>query len=990
MAFSNEDQINQISKTVFVTNFPDHIRAQDLWGLCKVYGSVVDVYIPFKKSKTGKRFAFICFIKVNNLERLIENLCTILIGSFHLYANTVCFNRKPRQKGMFNNSNMNQNNGKGNFSNTTSVGNSKGSFASILKEGVHQQPVTTTPTLVLDDLCLKDCDFSSSLMCQVKDVTAIPNLHIILSEEGFQSIHITYLGGLWVLIKFESFDVLEKFCKHVGISSWFSSIKPPINSFVSNERIVWISIEGLPINAWTSNTFSKFAQKWGDLIVIIKGVVYWIRAKELDAWVPKFLNESDNSSSEDDFYDSDEGNKDDEEEINSKQDDIEDEHVSVTSGMHEKGTSNDKEVEHVSETCDMQQEEPINDKDTSNPKGDNSQSSDPFNIYKLLRKKENKHHHSKDSGPSHPPGFTPEFVSVNKEEGSISVNNNQNSTSGKKSVSYHNVKVSNTCMPITGGSILDVMDDLVKVCWGNLTFDHAVSPSVGNSGDVSKKRDLWDYLCTMINRWEGETVVMGDFNEVCTEQERFGTYFNIHGANVFNKFISLAGLVDIPLGGYSYTWAHKSSSKMSKLDRFLITEGFDKFVEEKWNDMNVMDSNALIRLKKKLQLLKVEIKAWVKERRNHISKAKTSTKCMLTEVDKIIDQGKWDDDILIKRASLMKELNEINSKEALDVSQKAKIRWSIEGDENSKYFHGILNSKRSQLSIRGILHNGDWIVDPIRVKAEFFNHFSNQFSNPSTARISLDSYFPNRLKAEQAEDLECNISYDEIKKAVWDCGTNKSPGPDGFTFEFFRKFWNIMSNDIVAAVTQFFSTGIFPPGCNSNFIALIPKTQDAKVIKDFRPISLIGSIYKIIAKILANRLSMVISDLINEVQTAFVPNRQILDGPFILNELISWCKHKKINAMIFKIDFEKAFDSVRWDYLDDILKSFGFGDKWRSWIAGCLNSAKDDAVFVGEWNISNIKTIVRVLKCFFMASGLKINLSKSKLSGIGVSKKEVD
>ncbi|GKA67445.1 RNA-directed DNA polymerase, eukaryota [Tanacetum coccineum] len=579
------------------------------------------------------------------------------------------------------------------------------------------------------------------------------------------------------------------------------------------------------------------------------------------------------------------------------------------------------------------------------------------------------------------------------------------------------------------------------MCWGNLTFDHAVSPSVGNSGgilcvwdsntfikdhvsssdyflaimgtwtptatkllvisvyapqDVSEKRDLWDYLCTMINRWEGETVVMGDFNEVRTEQERFGTYFNIHGANVFNKFISLAGLVDIPLGGYSYTWAHKSASKMSKLDRFLISEGllidfpnlsglcldrhlsdhrpiimceskldygpipfrmfhswflmegFDKFVEEKWNDMNVMDSNALIRLKKKLQLLKVEIKAWVKERRNHISKAKTSTKCMLTEVDKIIDQGKWDDDILIKRASLMKELNEINSKEALDVSQKAKIRWSIEGDENSKYFHGILNSKRSQLSIWGILHNGDWIVDPIRVKAKFFNHFLNQFLNPSTTRISLDSYFPNRFKAEKAEDLECNISYDEIKKAVWDCGTNKSPGPDGFTFEFFQKFWNIMSNDIFAVVTQFFSTGIFPPGCNSNFIALILKTQDAKVIKDFRPISLIGSIYKIISKILANRLSMVISDLINEVQTAFVPNRQILDGPFIPNELISWCKHKKINAMIFKIDFEKAFDSVRWDYLDDILKSFGFGDKWRSWIAGCLNSAKGSVLINGS------------------------------------------
>ncbi|GJY85319.1 RNA-directed DNA polymerase, eukaryota [Tanacetum coccineum] len=168
------------------------------------------------------------------------------------------------------------------------------------------------------------------------------------------------------------------------------------------------------------------------------------------------------------------------------------------------------------------------------------------------------------------------------------------------------------------------------------------------------------------------------------------------------------------------------------------------------------------------------------------------------------------------------------------------------------------------------------------------------------------------------------------------------------------------------------------------------------------------------------------SDLISDVQTAFVSNRQILDGPFILNELLAWCKHKKVNAMIFKVDFEKTFDSVRWDYLDDVLRSFGFGDKWRKWISGCLNSARgsvlingspttevleaglykgisinnslmishlfyaDDAVFVGKWDISNIKVIVNVLKCFFMASGLKINLHKSKLMGIGVSKEDID
>ncbi|GJW56265.1 RNA-directed DNA polymerase, eukaryota [Tanacetum coccineum] len=390
------------------------------------------------------------------------------------------------------------------------------------------------------------------------------------------------------------------------------------------------------------------------------------------------------------------------------------------------------------------------------------------------------------------------------------------------------------------------------------------------------------------------------------------------------------------------------------------------------------------------------------------------------------------------------------------MAQKAKIRWAIEGDENSKYFHGIINKKRSQLAIRSVLVDGEWIEDPFKVKNEFLHHFSNRFSMPTGPNISLLPHMFNQISLDQNAELESDVTYEEIKKAVWDCGTNKSPGPDGFTFEFFRKYWKIIQQDVVNAVQEFFASSKFPPGCNSSFITLIPKKLEAKVVKDFRPISLIGSFYKIVAKILANRLSLVMSDLISEVQSAFVSKRQILDGPFILNELISWCKYHKIKAMIFKADFEKAFDSVRWDYLDGILSNFGFGVKWRGWIQGCLNSAMgsilvngspssefkfhkglkqgdplspflfilvmeslhisfnnilnaglykgiriddsltlshlfyaDDAVFIGKWDKANVITIVNMLKCFYLASGLKINIHKSKIMGIGTTHEEV-
>ncbi|GJZ90350.1 RNA-directed DNA polymerase, eukaryota [Tanacetum coccineum] len=212
---------------------------------------------------------------------------------------------------------------------------------------------------------------------------------------------------------------------------------------------------------------------------------------------------------------------------------------------------------------------------------------------------------------------------------------------------------------------------------GNLAFDHAVSSSVDYflaimgtwtptstkplvilvyaPQELSKKRELWGYLCSLIDRWGGETVVLGEFNEVRMEQERFGSTFNIQGANAFNNFISLAGLLDLfPHLSSLCLDRHLSDHRPiimfeSKLDYGPIPfrmfhssfkiEGFDKFVEDTWDSMNVMDSNGLIRMKKKLQLIKNAIKSWVKEKKNLMNEANFAIKCKLTEVDKLLDRG---------------------------------------------------------------------------------------------------------------------------------------------------------------------------------------------------------------------------------------------------------------------------------------------------------------------------------------------------------------
>ncbi|CAJ2670867.1 unnamed protein product [Trifolium pratense] len=137
-------------------------------------------------------------------------------------------------------------------------------------------------------------------------------------------------------------------------------------------------------------------------------------------------------------------------------------------------------------------------------------------------------------------------------------------------------------------------------------------------------------------------------------------------------------------------------------------------------------------------------------------------------------------------------------------------------------------------------------------------------------------------------------------------------------------------------------------GINATFIALIPKTDSPQRLNDFRPISLVGCLYKILAKVLANRLRQVIGSVISESQTAFVKNRQILDGILIANEIVDEARKYKKDLMLFKVDFEKAYDSVDWGYLDDVMGRMSFPTLWRKWIRECVCTATASVLVNGS------------------------------------------
>nr|GEY89976.1 RNA-directed DNA polymerase, eukaryota, reverse transcriptase zinc-binding domain protein [Tanacetum cinerariifolium] len=477
----------------------------------------------------------------------------------------------------------------------------------------------------------------------------------------------------------------------------------------------------------------------------------------------------------------------------------------------------------------------------------------------------------------------------------------------------------------------------IKACWGNFNFDHTYSPSVGASGgilcvwdpkifsknnhtisdyfimvrgvwipsgkkmliisiyapqELSEKRMLWDYMEAVINNWNGDVVIMGDLIEVRYQVERYGSVFNNQGAEAFNSFIDNAGLEETPLGGCSFTWCHKSATKMSKLDRFLISKHLmnsNPNITAVTLDRYISDHRPI--LMREAHFDYGPIPFHKKEKDNS---SKNNLKKDLHNIDLLLDKGETNLDDIKKRDDIRKALQDFEQLKLKEVAQKAKIKWAIEGDENSKYYHRILNKRRNHLAIRGVMADGTWLEDPNLVKAEFLAHFSTRFEEPKHFNIHLNLEFPYKLNEDQKKDLECDVDRDEIRKAVWECGTDKSPGADGFTFGFFR------------------------------------------------------SIYKIITKILANRLTPLMGDMVNEVQSAFVANRQILDGPFILNELYQCCKKKRKQTMIFKVDFEKAYDSVRWDYLIEVLTKFGFGERWCGWIQNCLRTSRGSILVNGS------------------------------------------
>ncbi|KAL6129597.1 hypothetical protein ACLB2K_072947 [Fragaria x ananassa] len=196
--------------------------------------------------------------------------------------------------------------------------------------------------------------------------------------------------------------------------------------------------------------------------------------------------------------------------------------------------------------------------------------------------------------------------------------------------------------------------------------------------------------------------------------------------------------------------------------------------------------------------------------------------------------------------------------------------------------------------------------------------------------------------------LERPFEEEEFRRAVFECDIDKSPGPDGFSLSALQRYWEVIKKEVFDVLAEIHTTGVVNKVTNETYICLIPKKANSLKVGDYRPISLITSLYKIIAKVLAWRLREVLSDTISCVQDAFIKGRQMLDAVLVANEVVYETRKKKKEGLVFKIDFEEAYDHVEWNLLNYVMESKGFGERWRNWIGGCLRLANFSILINGR------------------------------------------
>lgn len=273
------------------------------------------------------------------------------------------------------------------------------------------------------------------------------------------------------------------------------------------------------------------------------------------------------------------------------------------------------------------------------------------------------------------------------------------------------------------------------------------------------------------------------------------------------------------------------------------------------------------------------------------------------------------------------------------LKQRAKLHWLDIGDMNNNTFHSSIQARKAQNTTQEIrCSNGSTVNKQSDIKAEaveFFSEFLNKCpdSFQGVSVEELQNLLEFRCNVDDCRKLEEEVTDDEIRKVLFAMPSNKSPGQDGFPCEFFKTAWPIIAQDFIVAVQSIFRYGCLSKGINSTILALVPKKIDSMEMRDYHPIACCNVLYKVVSKILANRLRVLLPRIISANQSAFIQGRLLLENVLLASELVKDYHKEYISPRcVMKLDISKTFDSVQWTFVLQSLEAMGVPEKFIHWI----------------------------------------------------------
>ena len=288
-----------------------------------------------------------------------------------------------------------------------------------------------------------------------------------------------------------------------------------------------------------------------------------------------------------------------------------------------------------------------------------------------------------------------------------------------------------------------------------------------------------------------------------------------------------------------------------------------------------------------------------------------------------------------------KEWETIQTEKINGVILRSKALFAEEGEKNSKYFLNLEKRNYNNKHMKSVIDSkGNVINTPENIleeQASFFeklytsNKCIEESKNLTTEFLETDDI--PKLNEEQSKFLNSSLTVMELSSALKEMSNDKSPGLDGFTTNFYKFFWSDIKNMVFESFRYSLQHGELSDSQKRGVLSLIPKNgKDLRLLKSWRPVSLLATDYKILAKALATRLQKVISDLINPDQVGYIKGRFISQNIRSIEDIMYLSKKYNIPGLLVLIDFEKAFDTIEWDFLFESLKAYNFGQTFRAWI----------------------------------------------------------